>query len=863
MSSLSSEGSSKMASIRAEIERRVMEQLSKKRDSYQINRSSSDSFEETVNIGKRNSVSSISQRSFQDEDVTDDMLLSGKRPIEKVVEGPEPSELQALNAMHNKQGMENEKRKRETESTENISLEVHGQMVKDLEKKLLELKGELLNVIDDLEKSKLTLLELKKQQMNEQSGLSDKVLEIEEVLFSLKDQLSQVKYDVEEREDTLLSLKQLTVEQRESSKKINNLSGELMKRLTEEQLNNSLQEMKQSLKYTQDGFVSLGFDFDKTKTDLATVHKEQKRVHEEIHARIMALEIRICENEDTLKGFNLQSVISELQTVKIELDTLQDSQMHEQTLLSDLQAKMNHIVFSLKSNDQQIKDILSEVGYRVKEQEMKDAFKKFMDEIGKQILGVQGEMQCIRSEQAKTMALLGSLQEEWKSDRTGLEAQVADLEANLANLKLEQNHCVLEELSSIKRKVNELQNEQNYEKSFITNLQNRFTTLENQVSSLSKKISEDIEAQKQNLLQEVHPSVEKLQRDLCTQQADWIEEQKAHNMEFQTQIRNVKDKLSCLEAIQSQGLSEVSSVNEKLVDLQQERNLWKASDADARKQMVELENKLIGIFKEMDENVKSQKQSLLEEVRFLVDEIIRHSSFGQNYVEKEWEAEHRELMIQLKGLEDKIASLEILQNQTASTKIPNIEATLGNLQEEQRQERSLISEAQSQLVLLENRMLDPQRQTSDDTELLKEQILEEVRILVNELLRNPSLHESKDIIQSASVQKYIAITENFDYNEPKSSRQESSRIIEKTDAPEILQPVETQRALDKGTASLEAFFTVMGHLIREELKRMDHASVECLPYTKLQESAVFEDSPPGHIEQPFFCAKLVHFQVMA
>eukprot|EP00250_Pteridium_aquilinum_P009996 c19079_g1_i1 orf=170-1042(-) len=147
------------------------------------------------------------------------------------------------------------------------------------------------------------------------------------------------------------------------------------------------------------------------------------------------------------------------------------------------------------------------------------------------------------------------------------------------------------------------------------------------------------------------------------------------------------------------------------------------------------------------------------------------------------------------------------------TELSNIKNKLTILQEEQKHEQALILEAQQQMAVLEGKGSDLLKIMSEEAETQRRVLMDEVRTSVEGLIKASHVSPGNGMEDALSIQESDAM-----------------KIDEITSQEGI------QQMPDKKTASLEAFFSVMGQLIREELKRMDGIATQTLPLSDLQKS---------------------------
>ncbi|MCO5579744.1 hypothetical protein L7F22_033604 [Adiantum nelumboides] len=351
----------------------------------------------------------------------------------------------------------------------------------------------------------------------------------DEALFGLREELSVVTNKLKEREDASQGLEEKLIrEQRKLWEQINELSGEVKQRLTGEQLNNTLAKVmfdrEENLKRIESQLLSFGSDLNMKDKVLAGWHDEQEKIRQEFQAGILRLEGRLHQREVFLEGFSTQSVPAELKSLKLTLTALQGGQSCEQTKLADWQIKVEHMERSLLSNAQQLKKLASEVECRVREGDAKDVLNKVLNEVEMQSEKLHKRMEWVSAEQVKTVTSLGLLQEEWKTHRKEVQKQIEDVEARLVYLETTQTQGVLLELSNIKNKLNKLQEEQNYEKCLAREAQQQMVVLEGKGLDLLRRMSEDAELQKQDLLGEVRMLIDELLRNSYVHKRDGMQD---------------------------------------------------------------------------------------------------------------------------------------------------------------------------------------------------------------------------------------------------------------------------------------------------------------------------------------------------
>lgn len=792
MSTPFSEGSFKVTAVRAEIERRVMEQLLKKQRQSIFDSKQDVTKERNSKSMEFQKVSGVKQRSLGDKSDVEDATQTGKsfRPL--MVDAQQVYYSTESESLYKNQKAELETRRGEGERGRTISLELHEQMGRNFE-----------------------------------DALSD-----------VRHQLSDVTNDLKEREDNLQALKKkLMDEQSEILEKINELSGEVTKRLTAEQLSNTLEkvifDMEADLKGIQSQLVALGSDINMTDKIMAGWRGEHEKSRQELQAGILRLEGRLHQREGMLEGFNPQSVLAELGSVKAKLTALQQGRVSEQSQMADWRTTVEHFERSLLSNAQQIRTLTSEVECRVREGEVKDELKKVLEAVEKQSRRWQEPIDCIHAEQARSAANLGLLQEEWKTQRKEVHTQIEDVKGKLIFLETTQNQGPLkEELSHIKDKLNELQEAEKHGKSLNLEAQQQMMGLEAKGLSLQdewKAYRRELQTQIEDVkgweitgvlteiahiknklseLQEEHKHAKSLDTEAQQQmmglegkKLDLQEEWKSHRKDLQIQIEDVKDKLMLSETTQNWGvLTELSNIKDRLCDLQEEQKHDRSLLLEAHEQMVVSEGKGLDL-------------------------------------QEEWNSYRRDLQAQIEDMKDKLVFLETTQNQAVLKELSHIKDKLGVLQEEQKHVKSLVLEAQQQMVLLEGKGIDLLKRMSEDAEAQKQDLREEVRTLVNELLKNPrgSMQESLAMQEPQATDKDAAPhTGNLVNSYALSS--ELSDAVSANDQPEATTFEGAQQVPDKERASLEVFFSVMGQLIREELKKMDRTSAKILPSADLHES---------------------------
>ncbi|KAI5078211.1 hypothetical protein GOP47_0005882 [Adiantum capillus-veneris] len=471
------EGSFQLSAVRAEIERRVMEQLSKKQGRFYSKE------ELTKRREEFQKVPSVNQR----------CLGGDKNDLDNAVRMGKASMVDA-HSVCNKEEEEFEVGRREMESGSSIEL-------------------------------------------HEQTGRK-----FDEMLSDLREELSDVIKNLKEREDSLLVLEEkLMGEQRKLSDKINELSGEVKERLTGEQLSNTLGKVildrEEDLKRIESQLASLCSDLNMKDKILAGWRNEQEKIRQEFQAGFLRLESRLHQVEGVFEGFSPQSVLAELRSLKVTLTALQEGQSFEQSKLANWQTKVEHLERSLLSNAQQIKKLTSEVEGRVWEGDMKDMLNKVLNEVEMQSKKLQERMECVSAEQVKTATSLGLLQEEWRAHRKELQRHIEDVEDKLVFLETTQNQGVLLELSTIKNKLSELQDEQKHERSVVLEAQQQMVVLEGKGLDLLRRMNEDAEVQKQDLLEEVRILVDELLRNSNVHQRDGIQE----SVSLQESNATVKD----------------------------------------------------------------------------------------------------------------------------------------------------------------------------------------------------------------------------------------------------------------------------------------------------------------------------------
>ncbi|MCO5553729.1 hypothetical protein L7F22_007255 [Adiantum nelumboides] len=466
MSTPFSEGSFQLTAVRAEIERRVREQLSKKQGQIVSKE------ELTIQHEEFQKVPSVSQRNLGGDKLDVDNAV-------RKSQGFPPSMVDAY-GMSNKQ------------------------------------KAELIAGRNEIE-----------------SGSSCELPELmgrkfEEALFGLREELSVVTNKLKEREDASLGLEEKLIrEQTKLWEQINELSGEVKQRLTGEQLNSTIGEVmfdrEESLKRMESQLLSFGSDLNTKDKVLAGWHDKQEKIRQEFQAGILRLEGRLHQREGFFEGSSTQSVLAELKSLKLTLTALQEGQSCEQTKLADWQIKVEHMERSLLSIAQQLKKLASEVDCRVREGDAKNVLNKVLNEVEMQSEKLQKRVDWASAEQVRTVTSLGLLQEEWKAHRKEVQEQIEDVEARLVYLETTQNQGVLSELSNIKNKLNELQEEQNYGRCLVREAQQQMVVLEGKGLDLLRRMSEDAELQKQDLLGEVRMLIDELLRNSYAHQRDGMQ----------------------------------------------------------------------------------------------------------------------------------------------------------------------------------------------------------------------------------------------------------------------------------------------------------------------------------------------------
>lgn len=475
MSTPPSEGSSKLAAVRAEIERRVMQQLVKKQFNQPIFGSGQDYTGRESKLTNFQKVPSVNGQRETKGKIEADAVLGAKGLLPQMVEARQLDQSTVLDTSYNKERSALEARQLELENARTVALEIHQQMVTSFEKALLDLREQLSQVTEDLKQKEAMLVAVKEKLMSEQSKLSEK---------------------------------------------INELSTEITRRLTAEELNHALRkalnELDNSLKDTQNQVVSLGSELVKKERVLVNFQEEQERTKQELRADILSLKDKLCHISEMYEGFKPQSVTVDLGSVKATLNALQKHQTCEQAKMLDLQEKLGTLEKALCSNDKQINELTTEVDNRVTKREVNDVLKNVMDEMEKRRKQLQDRIKLIGSEQEKNETVVGLLQDDWKTHRNQLQTLTTRNDLNVQG--------VLTELSNMKNKLTDLQEEQKHEQALIREAQQQMIALEGKGLELVKRISEEAEAQKQVLLDEVRTLVEELLEASHVSQGNVVED---------------------------------------------------------------------------------------------------------------------------------------------------------------------------------------------------------------------------------------------------------------------------------------------------------------------------------------------------
>lgn len=283
----------------------------------------------------------------------------------------------------------------------------------------------------------------------------------------------------------------------------------------------------------------------------------------------------------------------------------------------------------------------------------------------------------------------------------------------------------------------------------------------------------------------------------------------------------VREKEAMLTAVKGELMAEQQKLYDKVKELTNEigRRVTIEEMNDAiSKTLTEVENDL----KSAQNHARSLGLELEKKERMIVQ------------LQEDWKTDTKGLHSEIVYIKDSLSVMqkawEDFGTQNLQFELTGVKDKLVIMENERKHEQAKLFEAQENIRLLEGKLRDLTQKLDNaeaSRESLRQDMLDNVRTLVTEMVSDSQIKSTNES-KNAYVSQIVGVTERDEQDFKKKVNEVSNTILDSEPSlSRVLQESgihEGVQLSDERAASLENFFAVMGHLIRQEIERMNASS---------------------------------------